>query len=356
MSAIPPFSEGQIEALARLLGECGNGDDISRVMSNRGLVDESRQSTKWRRLNWVFLNCQRQHGCTNQIIDFIQSFLDPTRFVGRNDEFEANRQQLNTILYFSGLEYGKDGRFRQCETAKTLDEAEKRVRTIRAKFQGRQIHPEVLKYCRPELLQDNYFHAVFEASKGLAQRIRDLSGVQTDGAALIDKVFSIEKPILAINSLRTETESNGTGVKIGVISNSYNSKGGAERDVSFGDLPGTNNPNGYTKSVHVLKDIDPASGNVMSDEGRAMLQIVHDIAPGAELAFYTGFMGEQDMANGIRDLADPAKGNCDIIVDDISYITEPFFRDGVVAKAVDDVVGQGVTFFTSAGNFGDWSL
>ena len=96
--------------------------------------------------------------------------------------------------------------FRQCETAKTLDEAEKKARTIRAKFQGRQIHPEVLKYCRPELLQDNYFHAVFEASKGLAQRIRDLSGVQTDGAALIDKVFSIEKPILAINSLQTETE------------------------------------------------------------------------------------------------------------------------------------------------------
>jgi len=206
MSAVPLFSEGQIEALAQLLGECGTGDDISRVLKNRGLVDNSCHSTKWRRLYWVFLDCQRQNGCANRIIDFIQSFLDPARFVGRNDEFEANRQQLNTILSFSGLEYGKDGKFRQCETAKTLDEAERRVRTIRAKFHGRKIHPEVLKYCRPELLQDNYFHAVFEASKGLAQRIRDLSGVQADGAALIDKVFSIDKPILAINSLRTETE------------------------------------------------------------------------------------------------------------------------------------------------------
>jgi uncharacterized protein (TIGR02391 family) len=206
MSAVPPFSEGQIQALAQLLGECGTGDDISRILNNRGLVDKSRQSTKWRRLNWVFLDCQRQNGCANKIIDFIQSFLDPARFVGHNDEFEANHQQLNTILSFSGLEYGKDGKFRQCKIAKTLDEAEKRVRTIRAKFQGRQIHQEVLKYCRPELLQDNYFHAVLEASKGLAQRIRDLSGVQADGAALVDKVFSIERPILAINSLRTETE------------------------------------------------------------------------------------------------------------------------------------------------------
>jgi uncharacterized protein (TIGR02391 family) len=206
MSAVPPFSEGQIESLAKLLGECGTGDDISRVLKNRGLVDSSGQSTKWRRLHWIFLNCQNQHLCGDKIVDFIQSFLDPSRFVGRNDEFEANRQQLNTILSFSGLEYGKDGRFHYCKIAKTLDEAEKRARTIRAKFQGRQIHPEVLKYCRPELLQDNYFHAVFEACKGLAQRIRDLSGVQADGSDLVDKVFSIQKPILAINSLRTETE------------------------------------------------------------------------------------------------------------------------------------------------------
>ncbi len=206
MSIVPPFSEGQIESLAQLLGECGSGSDISRVLSSRGLVDNSGQSTKWKRLYWVFLDCQQQNNCANQIIDFIQSFMTPARFVGRNDEFEANRQQLNTILSFSGLEYGQDGKFRQCETSRTLDEAEKRVRTIRAKFQGRSMHPEVLKYCRPELLQDNYFHAVFEASKGLAQRIRDLSGVQADGAALIDKVFSIENPILAINSLRTETE------------------------------------------------------------------------------------------------------------------------------------------------------
>jgi hypothetical protein len=109
MSTVPSFSEGQIEALARLLGECGSGTDISRVLLNRGLDDKSGESTKWRRLYWIFLDCQRQHGCANRIIDFIQSFLVPARFVGRNDEFEVHRQQLNTILSFSGLEYGKDG-------------------------------------------------------------------------------------------------------------------------------------------------------------------------------------------------------------------------------------------------------
>ena len=157
---------------------------------------------------------------------------------------------------------------------------------------------------------------------------------------------------------------DGDGVKIGVISNSYNTigayygpeHGGADEDIGYGDLPGPGNENYFTE-VDVFLDIDPDIYGPLSDEGRAMLQIIHDIAPGAELAFRTGFLGEQDMADGIRQLAN-GFGNhtpCDLIVDDITYITAPFFRDGVVAKAVDEVVAQGVTFFSSAGNFGDWS-
>ncbi len=74
MSTFPSFQEGQIQALAQLLGECGNGNDISRVLNNRGLVDDSGESTKWKRLNFVFLKYKNQK-CANQIIDFIQSFF-----------------------------------------------------------------------------------------------------------------------------------------------------------------------------------------------------------------------------------------------------------------------------------------
>jgi uncharacterized protein (TIGR02391 family) len=162
--------------------------------------------TKWRRLYNIFLECQNQYKCANKIIDFIQSFLLPARFVGRNEDFERYRQELNTILAFSGIEYGSDGKFHRCEVVNTLDEAEKRVNTIKAKFQGRRIHSEVLRYCNTELMQNNYFHAVFEATKGLAQRIRDMSGINEDGAVLIDQVFSISKPRLAFNTLQTETE------------------------------------------------------------------------------------------------------------------------------------------------------
>ena len=206
MSKVACLPEGQVEGLAKLLGECGSGTDITRVLTDRQMKDNSGESTKWRRLYWVFLDVQRRDKCANRVLDFVQSFLTPARFVGRSEVFEQHRSELNTLLAFSGLELGADGQFKRREAARTLDEAERRVRTIHGKFRGRRLHPEVLKYCRTELMQDNYFHAVFEATKGLAQRIRDIVGIEVDGAALVDRVFSIERPLLAMNALQTETE------------------------------------------------------------------------------------------------------------------------------------------------------
>ena len=206
MNAVAAFQEGQLEALAKVLGECGSGTDISRVLSARGIPDNSGESTKWRRLYAIFLADQRRYACANHVLDFAQALLAPARFVGRTEEFETRRQELNRVLAFSGLEYGADGQFTRTVAVQTLDEAEARLKTIQAKFKGRRLHAQVLKYCRAELLQENYFHAVFEASKGLAQRIREMSGANSDGAVLVDEVFSIDHPLLAFNSLRTETE------------------------------------------------------------------------------------------------------------------------------------------------------
>jgi len=81
-----------------------------------------------------------------------------------------------------------------------------RARALKAKLEDRKAHSEIYKYCKAELLEENYFHAVFEAIKGVFNRIRELSGLSSDGAELINKVFSIKAPILAINALSTETE------------------------------------------------------------------------------------------------------------------------------------------------------
>jgi len=206
MSKFNIITEEHFEPLARCLGECASGSDITRILHAQKLSDESGESTKWRRLYAIFISSQKQTNSSNQIYSFIKALLSPPRFVGRSDEFELHRQNLNVTLSFLGLEYGKDGEFRKCNIASTLDDAEKRLKTIQSKFKGRRIHPEVLKYCKIELMQDNYFHAVFEASKGLAQRIRELTQVDGDGYKLVDKVFSIDSPLLAFNTLRTDTE------------------------------------------------------------------------------------------------------------------------------------------------------
>lgn len=206
MNDLPKLSERQIEAIARFLGNQGTGTDISRILEVKRLTDDSRESTKWRRLWHLFCRLQEEDNNPKRILDFIETFLAPVYFIGRIDALNECIKQLNVILAFSGLEYSKNGKCIPCNKANTLEEAEQRVQLILHKLEGRCIHPQITKYCRKELMQNNYFHAVFEAAKGLSQRIRDITAIQLDGAALVDKVFSIETPILVLNTLQTETE------------------------------------------------------------------------------------------------------------------------------------------------------
>jgi subtilisin-like proprotein convertase family protein len=140
------------------------------------------------------------------------------------------------------------------------------------------------------------------------------------------------------NIARGVNNADGSGVTVGVMSDSFNSGLGYATDVATGDLPA---------NVQILSDLGPFQG---SDEGRAMAQIVHDVAPGANLAFASAFLGEAAFAQGIVDLADVAGAN--VINDDIFYFDEPFFQDGIVGQAVNQVKSQGVSYFSSAGNFG----
>ena len=206
MNKVTSLPESVLEPLARLVGECGTGSQISRVLYDHGLEDKSGESTKWRRLYHVFLTTQKRDGSANRVLGLIESFLHPARFVGNSETYEIHRSEINATLSFFGLKIGVDGKFREVEVAQSLSEAERRANTIHAKFRGRRMHPEVAKYCRAELMNDDYFHAVLEAVKGLAQRIRDESKVEADGAALVDQVFSVKQPILVFNMLQTETE------------------------------------------------------------------------------------------------------------------------------------------------------
>ncbi len=143
----------------------------------------------------------------------------------------------------------------------------------------------------------------------------------------------------------------GEGIKVGVISDGYNTIPGdpAGNDIVNGDLPGIGNPEDDSTPVDVLLDYPYGRS---TDEGRAMLQTVHDIAPKSPLAFRTGFISEGDFAQGIGQLQ---QAGCKVIADDITYINTPFFKDGLAAKAVNNVKALGVSYFSAAGNFGSKS-
>ncbi len=127
----------------------------------------------------------------------------------------------------------------------------------------------------------------------------------------------------------------GTGVKVGVLSDGVYSLATLQ---ALGDLPA---------NVTVLPG---QAGPVDSDEGTAMLEIIYDLAPGAQLFFATGEGGSAQMATNIQSLA---AAGCNIIVDDLTYLGEGVFQDGIIAQAVNTVTANGALYFSSAQNSGN---
>lgn len=139
-------------------------------------------------------------------------------------------------------------------------------------------------------------------------------------------------------------EVDGSNVTVGIISDAFNTLGGADAGIASGDLPGPGNPLNNTEAVEVLEEFVVEG----IDEGRAMAEIVHDVAPGASLKFHAAFnAGQPGLAAAVTNLR--AAGS-DVIVDDVAFLTEPFFQDGVIAQAVDNAVADGAVYFSSAGN------
>ena len=141
-------------------------------------------------------------------------------------------------------------------------------------------------------------------------------------SAVVDQGANILESDRVVNSTPGY---NGTGVRVGILSDSFNTSGNGSymADQVSGDLPGTSNTVGFTTPVNVLQD-DPNSGG--TDEGRAMLQIIHHVAPGATLGFATAFVSEAGFAQNITNLATPVSQGgafgANVITDDVGYFDE----------------------------------
>ena len=168
-------------------------------------------------------------------------------------------------------------------------------------------------------------------------------------SAVCAPTISEADSLMNVAAARAARAVDGSGETVGILSDSFDKAVGApthaSTDIATGDLPGVGNPCGRTAPVVVQSDF---AGGGQTDEGRAMAQLVHDLAPGAHLAFATAFNGDLDFANQINALR--TVNHADVIVDDVSYFNEPFFQNGPIANAANAASQAGVAYFSSAGN------
>ena len=183
-----------------------------------------------------------------------------------------------------------------------------------------------------------------QVARGRVQARVDASALETlAGFSWVHAIRTVDRAVVRAGSVTTEGDAasradalraqglDGSGVVVGVISDGIDSVQAAQ---ATNDLPDVVVPN------------DSRCQKGAGDEGTALLEIVHDVAPGAKLLF-SGPASSLDMVDAVACLTD---AGANVIVDDLGFFGEPYFEDGPVAAAVDAAVTAGVSYHSSAGN------
>jgi uncharacterized protein (TIGR02391 family) len=223
----PAIEESILRSLCEVLGRTDGGltnKEIDQLLAATQIRDPTPPAprgtyvmiSKRDRLFNALAARQRRDGCGNAVLAFVGKALAPVRFHGSPGAFEALRSEVNVPLAFAGYYVDDAGKLHPKAQAETLSEARRRAMRLRSQLVERGSHPRLLRYCVAEIDDDNYFHAVLEASKSLADEIRRRTGRTEDGVPLIDAVFELGKrghPLLALTNMSTETErSRQTGL------------------------------------------------------------------------------------------------------------------------------------------------
>ena len=163
MAAVPSFELSVLERICDVLADTSaglTGTQIGKLLSQLGIHDPMPGMTKRIRLFEALKQRQEQDRCANLVVAFIQETMKPVRHTGSPGWFDSTREELNKILAFAGYELSEAGAVVIRAPVKTLSEAQRRANRLRGDLEKRGVHHDVLRSCRAELLQENYFHVV----------------------------------------------------------------------------------------------------------------------------------------------------------------------------------------------------
>ena len=200
--------------LTTLLGQCricvvDDGSSRSQLGYTIGL-----NKREWL-YNCLVTEINKSHSFC-KIISFLQAVLNPALYtsIDSRQKYRYLVEETNKVLLFAGLSIDQSGQLVEVSQAQTLTEVDQRVNHLKKALYDRAIHSEVQKYCVEDYLRADYYDAVFEATKGLAERVRQISGLTTDGGTLFQTAFSKNDPYIFFNAMKTDSErSEYTGLK-----------------------------------------------------------------------------------------------------------------------------------------------
>ncbi|MGA8604800.1 MAG: TIGR02391 family protein [Thermoplasmata archaeon] len=210
MPAYPQLKASHLEAVCGVLGDLLTHSEINRLLRRAGIEDSSSGLNKRNRLLGALERRQEVDGCSNAVLAFIANALNPARYSGNPEGHARDLEAVNRAFVFAGYRVTAAGEIAFDRIARTVSEAEDRANRLGAELRRRGVHPEVLSFCRAELLADDYFHVLLESTKSVADLLRRKTGLNLDGYELVDASFGTQDrkqlPRLAINSLTTQTE------------------------------------------------------------------------------------------------------------------------------------------------------
>lgn len=204
------FDGPQLKALCDLLvsgeGELSH-EEVTTYLHNLGLPVPDQRRSRAKRLYETIAASQNMLGSSVKIFALIELAANPARFIsGSRGAHEDYCARLNEVLSMIGTGLGPDGKTKAVRTATTVHEAQRRANELRESMKTRGCHPDVLKFCRPELMDQNFFHAVLEAVKSVSEKIRQKTGLDGDGEDLVSRTFGGSQPLWVINTFASETD------------------------------------------------------------------------------------------------------------------------------------------------------